>query len=704
VTAIGLTCAIYVACLVACGLLTLPIRGVTAHGYGDAKRALLAVHRAANAGLTRSLRALLGVVFGLVVAWALAGLIICPTGAVRALAAQVGYSVLSGLSGAACAVLLSFVSLRWAHLASFRAVVAAHITSDRLFTTVLRSSLLLTLSIEVFGLLVCLAVFGFCWMSLSGPALNSFSRVLPSAIQSLTSFTVGALLTSYSFQASGTTYRAAASTGTLTAEQGAHFLDVDPRNPSAIADKAGATLGQLVPQVLDTFCSALCANLLVCIILWQLLGSTPLADGGYLLIPVVMRAFGALAAVFGLGAARTQESVNPAAALVRSRAVVGVIALGAIWGTCYWLVPEIGVRVALCATLGFAFPIAIGHFQTWAVNRQVQPIRNERRSLENPGTMGLFLGMVMLLVPLLVLASVFLIAFAVGGALPLANGRVLAVAVCLLAMNIAVPLTISLLAASPLVFIARRTAYLLQRRHDESGRRRLTRLDDAIHSSSAWARSVQTAYSVAIPLVASAILGILSKGSRSQSLGAEHIVAVVAMTIGLLLPTAIRLRTSARATQSVVGEVRRQLSGVRREPTDSTIPPDFTPSYRNCVDIAARESTRSLSISAAATCIPGLLLGLGLVKLTKNPGLVGQALAMYLGQAAIAAFVVGFVLEVAIDFTSASRARSSHSSTLSDFATGNYAIHYLAASSTPAMRLLAKTCVIAALTFVPYLF
>ena len=703
-TAIALTCAIYVACLVASGLLAFPIRTANSVGFADARRTILAVYRAADAGLTRSLRALGGVVGGLILAWALASVCVIPSTTLQASATQLGHSVLAGLVGVASACLLAFGAIRWARSASIRTIVAAHSTSDRLLLTVLRSSLLLTVGVEVFGFAVCLAAVGISFLSQSAETASASIATLPNTIHNLTSLTVGALLASYSVQASGATYRAAARAGTSTATHDAGLSEVDARNPSAIAETAGVQLGHLIPQVLDSFCSALCANLLVTIVLWRLLGSASTSECGYLLIPAIVRAFGGLAIVFGLGGARTLESVNPASALLRSQAVVIVISIGAIWGTCYWLVPEIGIRISLCATLGLGFPIAIGHWQSWILNRQLQPNRVERGRQENPWGVGLSLGMVTSLVPLLALVGIFAVALHIGNSLPIVHGRVLAVTVCLLAMTVVVPITASLQAASPLVFLARRTSFLSQRRDDEKGRLRLTRLHEAVRSSASWATSVQTAYGLALPLLASAIIGMLAKDSSSHAFGAESLAAVVAAIVGVILPVALRLRTSVKATQALVGEVRRQLNGARREPVGGHIPPTFTPSYRNCVDIAARESARHLSVSAAVTCVPGLLLGLALIWLTKNPGLVGQALALYLGQAAIAAFVAGFVLEVAIDFTSVLHARSSRFSTLPDIATGDCAIQILAASSTPAMRLWAKTSVVAALTFIPYMF
>src|SRR5664280_2193623 len=147
-----------------------------------------------------------------------------------------------------------------------------------------------------------------CW-ALQSTALSvgdSNATALLKTIQILSSFSIGALLASFALQTSGTTYRLAAQVGTRVASLDANLAEIDPRNPSAIAEAAGVQLGQLVPHVLDAFCSSLCANALIAVILWRIVGTERLStEHTYLLIPVVMRAFGSLATVFGAGAART---------------------------------------------------------------------------------------------------------------------------------------------------------------------------------------------------------------------------------------------------------------------------------------------------------------------------------------------------------------------------------------------------------------
>ncbi len=704
-TAIGLTCAIYIACLLASGLLLWPIRSVSTRGYGDVQRALLAVHRAADAGLLRCLRLTWAITCLSLLVWAGVRLLAVPSLTVRLGSTQFIHTIVAGLMGAGLSSAVAYFAIHWAKSASMRCVVAAFLNADRLLLTVLRSSLWLSVLVELVAFGVCLGILGVCWIlpSVASSASGATSALLPDTIQSLTGFTIGALLVSFVLQFSGTTYRLAAQDGTLVAAHDANLSDADPRNPSAIADTAGVVLGQLVPQALDAFCSALCTNVIVALILWKFVGSGRLSsEHSYLLLPIIMRGFGSLANVFGAGAARTLESLSPSPAFSRAQAVVVIITLGALSGCCYWLTPEFSTRLATCGALGLIFPFVVSHFQGWLSMRSAHSKRPERRHLDNAWNSGLVLGAAAVVVPLVSLLSVTAAVVQVGTTLPIGHGRILTLMVFLLGMSITMPFTVTLQSSWPLVILARRGAFLLHGRLDDAGQRRLMRLEDALRKAAGWAASVHTQCSIGIPLLAAYALGTLGKQPQAFPFGTELLLVISACAIAVVLPLTVGFKASSRASRAVIAEVRRQLMGGQSNSGVGRISAEFTPSYRACVDTAARESAKQMSVPAAVAVAPGLLLGVALIWTTKNPGLLGQALAMYVGQVAIAVLVAGFVAEVANEFANNSRLRSSQS--LPDIAAIDCAIRHLAVCTTPAVRFLAKTSVIAALTFVPYVF
>jgi len=132
------------------------------------------------------------------------------------------------------------------------------------------------------------------------------------------------------------------------------------------------------------------------------------------------------------------------------------------------------------------------------------------------------------------------------------------------------------------------------------------------------------------------------------------------------------------------------------------VPADFTPSYRNCVDIASRESTRNLGIPSVALVAIPLAAGAIVCWWLRDTGPTGHALALYVGVVAVTVSVVGFILEAASDFANKAGTRTPRGINSQQSMTVGDAIHHLAIHSPPAIRLLAKATAIVALTYSPY--
>src|SRR5664279_3036506 len=119
------------------------VRARYASGFGDARRTLLAMYRATDAGLFRSVRSTLGIICLSVAIWAAARLLITPATLGRHSVYSGGYSLIASLLGAAAATLAAHLTVRWAKSAALRTVTAALFDLNRLLITVLRSSLML---------------------------------------------------------------------------------------------------------------------------------------------------------------------------------------------------------------------------------------------------------------------------------------------------------------------------------------------------------------------------------------------------------------------------------------------------------------------------------------------------------------------------------------------------------------------------------
>lgn len=618
---------------------------------------------------------------------------------------KAAYVLLATLAGGLTAVSVAYLVLNWSRVSALRAISAALVSADRLLVTVTRSCAGLALLVESLGFISAASIASLCWLTSAGAPTNAGPQphFLLNAAQVLSDFAMGAILVGFVMQSTGTTYRMCSRMGSAMATHEANLGDQDPRNPSTIADAAGIQLGQLIPDTLDAFCSSLCGNVLLLFMLWSLrLDGASSLPASYLLLPLVLRAFGALATVFSTASVRTMESLNPAVALLRSQAVFVIVVIGAIGGACTWLVPERLLRLSLCGVAGFLLPLGLGHWQNFLVNRAVQHAKLPRQAHDGFWGEGLGIGMLGAAGPLVLLTIVLLSVFQVGLSTGLGHGEWLAVMVCYLGMGIAMPFCITTDAARPLVALARRAVHLIDSLRVDDGQRRLSRLEEASTAVSSQAISTQTQAAVGLPLLAAIAIGLLAKGAKSGAAGPEVLSTVYLSPLALLVPLAVILQASLRASRAIANEVRRQISGFPQEAGVIRVPADFTPSYRNCVDIASRESTRNNGLPSVAFVAIPLALGSVLFFGKVDSGPAGRALALYLGMIAVTVSATGFILEAASDFAHKALSRTPRATNFQQSIAVGDVINHLAVHATPAIRLLAKAAVIVALIYSPH--
>jgi Na+/H+-translocating membrane pyrophosphatase len=696
---------IYLACLILSGLIYWSCQVGNLAGFANAKRTVLAMYRAADAGLIRSARSSLLPLTAVAVSWAIARVFPTASSETPRPAIAAAYVLLAVIAGGLSTILLAYIALNWIRVSALRTISAALASADRLLVTVARSSAALALLIEGLGFAFSAGIAMLCWAtSAAGPAPAAPQiHALLNAAQVLSDFAMGAILVGFAMQASGTTYRMCSRMGSAIATHDANLGDQDPRNPSTIADAAGIQLGQLIPDTLDAFCSSLCSNALLLFMLWTLRtdGASSL-PASYLLLPLVLRAFGALATVFATASMRTMESLNPASALLRAQAVFVVIVIGAIGGGCTWLVPEQLLKLTLCGLVGLLVPLAMGHWQAFVVNRAVLRSKAPRTNSESFWAEGLSIGMLAVAGPLALLLAVLICILRLGPSTGAGHAEWLAPMVCYLGMGIAMPFCITIEAARPLVALSRRAVHLIDSLRVDDGQRRLARLEEASYSAASHAISAQTQTSVGMPLLAALAIGILAKGPHSVSVSPEIFSTLYVFPLSLLVPLAVLLQGSLRASRAISNEVRRQLSGFPQEAGVFRVPAEFTPSYRNCVDIASRESTRRLGLSSAAFVAIPLVYSAVLFRAVRETGPAGRALGLYLGVIAVAVSALGFILEAASDFANKTWSRTPRATNFQQSIAIGDVMQHLATHATPAVRLLAKATVIVALSYSPY--
>jgi hypothetical protein len=120
-------------------------------------------------------------------------------------------------------------------------------------------------------------------------------------------------------------------------------------------------------------------------------------------------------------------------------------------------------------------------------------------------------------------------------------------------------------------------------RLEGDGRRVSTRLDEASAIGGGAAASHAT-----LALGASLLLGLFAmRGGTTAASPGGHLASVCGAVVLVLLFAAGTSRRALLGARLVADEVRRQLKGLpRRQGGVTTVPADFTPSYKACVDSA----------------------------------------------------------------------------------------------------------------------
>src|SRR6476619_3922772 len=166
-------------------------------------------------------------------------------------------------------------------------------------------------------------------------------------------FGFGASFVALFAQLGGGIYTKAADVGSdLVGKVEKGIPEDDPRNAGVIADLVGDNVGDCAGRGADLFESTAAENIGAMILaatLYQV-NSAKLGPNvlGIMLFPLVARAFGIIASIFGVMIVKTDGKEDPMHALNRGFYVTGVLAAGGFAGASMWLLQEYWRNFFIC--------------------------------------------------------------------------------------------------------------------------------------------------------------------------------------------------------------------------------------------------------------------------------------------------------------------------------------------------------------------
>lgn len=469
-------------------------------------------------------------------------------------------------------------------------------------------------------------------------------RLAPKIPFMIAGYALGASFAALLSQMGGGAFAKAADLGADLAGKDLGLGEDDRENPATIADLAGDVVGDGAARAAGLFEStaAECLGAMI-------LGAIVFRDNprlpsvlSLMLFPLVTRAFGVLAAMFGVMVVRTDDREDPKSALARGLYVTAVLHAVGFAGAAKWLLGSHWVHFFACGVLGTGVGVAFLAVTQYYTEHRYRPVREMSEASRAGPTLSILIGLGMgiegAVVPLLGVITAAVAAFQIGARTGLAHGGLFGIAAATMGMLGPTAYLLSMDAFGPILDNAAGIVEMTiaKDRPDVRGR---TIVLDAVGNTAkavtkAWAAG--TAGLSAVLLVAgfldevqrrAAGLGLLGAAEKAiapgPSIRLDRPEVFAAAILGVLLVLWVSGRslvTVARAARRVMDEVRRQLRGRAA---------GLAPDHEACLEMVSRAALRHMIAPPVVAVSVPIAVGVALrfARAEDNPLVAADAVA-----------------------------------------------------------------------------
>ena len=323
---------------------------------------------------------------------------------------------LSFLIGALCSAVAGWFGMRVATAANVRTANAARTSIAPALRVAFAGGSVMGMSVVGLGILGLSGLFLFYTRVVFGADADLQGQVL----QVLSGFSLGASSIALFARVGGGIYTKSADVGAdLVGKVEAGIPEDDPRNPAVIADNVGDNVGDVCGMGADLFESyvgAIIGGMVLGVAYASELGADPMR---YVMLPMVLAAFGIAASILGTFAVRTREGANPQTALNLGTLGAGVLMLAIAWPVIGMLTPEAQGALYGCLVAGLVVGAAIGLITEYYTSDARKPAQAVAQA-SNTGSAtniiaGLALGMRSTALPLLLIAGAIALGYQLAG-------------------------------------------------------------------------------------------------------------------------------------------------------------------------------------------------------------------------------------------------------------------------------------------------
>ncbi len=549
---------------------------------------------------------------------------------------------LSFALGAAGSVAAGQVAVWIAVRTGIRAAVGVRRSTDRAVQIALRGGAVSGLFTTSAGLLGQAGLFAavLVYKGGFGPEPAAALRLAPKIPFMVAGYALGASFAALLAQLGGGTFAKAADLGADLGGKELGLGEDDPQNPAAIADLAGDVVGDCAARAAGIFESTVAENLGAMLAGALVYRDSPRVESvlSIMLFPLVTRAFGLVAAMFGVMVVRTDDREDPRTALARGLYVTAVLHAVGFAGAAKWLLGASWVHFLACGLVGIAGAVGFLHVTQYYTEHRYRPVRELAEASRAGPTLTLLFGMATGLeaavVPMFGVLAAILASFHLGARTGLAHGGLYGTAIATMGMLGPAAYLLAMDAFGPIVDNAAGIVEMTVARERPDVRGRTVALDAVGNTvkalTKAWAAGAAALGSML--LVAAYLdevrrrLGVAAgPGSAAASpvLHLDRPEVLLGGLVGILLV----LWLASRCIVGVARPARRVIDEVRRQLKDR--PLDFVPDHEAAIEMVSRAALRHMLAPAVVAAGAPLVVGVALrfARAEDNPLVLADSIA-----------------------------------------------------------------------------
>jgi len=476
------------------------------------------------------------------------------------------------ICGACISIIVGLIGMRAATEANVRTTIAAKDEGELpAFLEAFFGGGVMGFAVATAGLLGMLVLF----MLFSG---------YPDFLNLITAFSFGASLIAFFARVGGGIYTKSADVGAdLVGKVEAGIPEDDPRNPAVIADNVGDCVGDTAGMGADIYESYLTSMVSTVIV-----AASYGLPFQYLILPVMISAFGLLGSAFGLFANYFLH-FSPAV-MLRNATYVSVVVSLIITGV-YMYATDIEMWLFVSVVLGCVAGIVVGFITEYYTAGA--PVRAVAESSESGAATniiyGLSVAMESTVVPVILLSLIVLLSYTFGGGL-------FGVALAAVSMLSTVAITMTVDAYGP---IADNAGGIAEMAGFGKPVRDITDKLDALGNTTA---AMGKGFAIGSALLAAlSLFSAFANQANLDVLNLADAYVITGLFIGGSMPfliAALTMRSVSRAAWQMVMEVRRQFKSIPGL-MEGTAEPD----YERCVMISTRASLKEMILPGVLTVI-----------------------------------------------------------------------------------------------------